>query len=248
VNADDVDLIIPDWPAPAGVRALSTTRSGGVSGGPYASLNLGARTADESGRVAENRRRLVAAAGCPPPAWLEQVHGTAVTPLTGPPTAEARADAAHTRDPGVACVVLTADCLPVLLCDRAGSRVAAAHAGWRGLAAGVLEHTIAALETDPTRLIAWLGPCIGPRAFEVGPEVRAAFLAADAAAAADFTPGRGDRWHADLRGLARRRLAAAGVTAVSASAHCTHDEPGRFFSHRRDGPCGRMATLVWLAG
>jgi hypothetical protein len=241
-------LIRPDWPAPAGVRAVSTTRIGGVSRGPYASLNLGARGDDDPARVAANRARLAAAAGCPPPAWLEQVHGTAVAHPAPADAAEPRADAATADRPGLSCVVLTADCLPVLLCDRGGRRVAAAHAGWRGLAAGVVERTVAALGGAPGELLAWLGPCIGPDAFEVGPEVRAAFLAADPGAGECFGPGAGDRFYADLRGLARRRLAAAGVDAVTASAACTYREPDRFFSYRRDGPCGRMATLVWLTG
>ena len=240
-------LIRPDWPAPARVRAVSTTRIGGVSRGTYASLNLGARGDDEPARVAENRARLAAAAGCPPPAWLDQVHGTAVAHPTRENAAEPRADAATTDRPGLSCIVLTADCLPLLLCDRGGRRVAAAHAGWRGLAAGVIERTVAALGGEPGELLAWLGPCIGPDAFEVGPEVRAAFVEADAGAESCFKPGEGDRCFANLRGLARRRLAAAGVDAVTASAACTYGEPDRFFSHRRDGPCGRMATLVWLA-
>ena len=240
-------LIRPDWPAPARVRAVSTTRIGGVSRGPYASLNLGARGNDEPARVAENRARLAAAAGCPPPAWLDQVHGTAVAHPTRENAAEPRADAATTDRPGLSCIVLTADCLPLLLCDRGGRRVAAAHAGWRGLAAGVIERTVAALGVNPGELLAWLGPCIGADAFEVGPEVRAAFVEADTGAGDCFRPGEGDRSFADLRGLARRRLAAAGVDAVTASAACTYHEPDRFFSHRRDGPCGRLATLIWLA-
>jgi YfiH family protein len=250
VTAPEPPLIRPDWPAPARVRAVSTTRLGGVSTGPWTSLNLGARTDDEPDHVAENRRRLASASGCPPPAWLAQVHGRNVVELELPPAAagpQPEADASVTGRPGVACVVLSADCLPVLFCDRAGTRVAAAHAGWRGLAAGVLEATLERLGAAPAETLAWLGPCIGPAAFEVGPEVRRAFLETDAGAAAAFVRGRGDRWHADLRGLARRRLAAAGVHRVGASDACTASEPGRFFSHRRDGPCGRMATLIWLA-
>lgn len=242
----ELPLIRPDWPAPARVRAVSTTRVGGVSRGPYASLNLGTRGDDDAARVAENRSRLALAAACPPPAWLEQVHGTAVARPRAPDISEPQADAAIAEGPGTSCVVLTADCLPVLLCDRGGRRVAAAHAGWRGLAAGVLERTVAGFGGDPGELLAWLGPCIGPDAFEVGPEVRAAFVAADPGAGGCFIPGNGDRYFADLRGLARRRLAAAGVPAVSATAACTYHESDRFFSYRRDGPCGRMATLIWL--
>jgi YfiH family protein len=247
VSAAGPVLIRPDWPAPTRVQAVSTTRIGGVSRGPYASLNLGARGGDDPARVAANRARLAAAAGCPPPAWLDQVHGTAVARPTPAAAAEPRADAATADRPGLSCVVLTADCLPVLLCDRGGRRVAAAHAGWRGLAAGVIERTVAALGGNPDEVLAWLGPCIGADAFEVGPEVRAAFVDGDPGASDCFTPGDGDRSFADLRGLARRRLRAAGVAAVTASTACTYGEPDRFFSHRRDGPCGRMATLVWLA-
>jgi hypothetical protein len=250
VTPRELPLIRPGWPAPPRVRAVSTTRSGGVSSGVWASLNLGGHTDDDPACVAENRRRLAAASGCPPPVWLRQVHGTAVVELAGPAARDAEApvaDAAVTAAPGVACVVLTADCLPIVFCDRAGTRVGVAHAGWRGLASGVIEAALAALGVPPAAVLAWLGPCIGAAAFEIGPEVRDALLAADPEAGEAFVAGRGDRWHADLRGLARRRLAAAGVNEISSSGACTASEPGRFFSHRRDGPCGRMATLVWLA-
>lgn len=239
-------LILPDWPAPAGVRAVSTTRVGGVSAVPCDTLNLGQHVGDEPAAVAENRRRLRAVLPAEP-AWLQQVHGTQVLRLDGgrfdvPP----EADAAWTAQPGVVCAVMTADCLPVLFCDVSGTRVAAAHAGWRGLAAGVLEETVVALATPPGDLLAWLGPAIGPDAFEVGDEVRQAFVADDPGAAAAFRPGEPGKWLADLFALARRRLARAGVTRVFGGGLCTVSDPTRFFSHRRDRRSGRQASLVWL--
>lgn len=243
-----MDIIRPDWPAPANVRAAVTTRAGGVSAGAYASLNLGDHVGDDPGAVAENRARLVRALGLPAePCWLRQVHGTcaldAAASITG-----CEADAAFAALPGVVCAVLTADCLPVLFCDRAGTRVAAAHAGWRGLAAGVLEHTADALGAAPEDILAWLGPAIGPDAFEVGGEVRAAFLAQDPTAAGAFRPSRDGRWLADLYALARHRLMRHGVAAVHGGGWCTHRDAARFYSFRRDGVTGRMASLVWLTG
>jgi YfiH family protein len=236
-------LIVPDWEAPPRVRALVTTRQGGVSEGAYAGFNLGTRCGDDPAAVAANRALL--RAHLPgEPCWMQQVHGAGVRAL--PAGAGAEADAAWTAESGVVCVMLTADCLPVLFCDRAGSRVAVAHAGWRGLAAGVLEATVAALGLPGPELLAWLGPAIGQPAFEVGPEVRAAFLAHDAAAAQAFLPGRDDRWQADLVQLARQRLAAVGLSAVSGGGLCTFSDPEAFFSHRRDGRCGRMASLIWI--
>jgi hypothetical protein len=240
-----IEFIFPEWPVPAGVRAAVTTRPGGVSTGRYASLNLAAHVGDDAGCVAENRRRLRAALSLPgEPAWLAQVHGREVAQLPGP--LPAAADAAATRVPGVVCAVLVADCLPVLLASRGGDCVGIAHAGWRGLAAGVVEATVVALGEEPARLVAWLGPCIGPQAFEVGPEVRAAFVDGVAAAAADFRPGRAGRFMADLPALARRRLAACGVHDVHGGALCTHADAARFYSYRRDGETGRMAALIWL--
>ena len=204
-------FLAPGWTVPARVRAAMTTRIGGVSAVPYASFNLASHVGDDPAAVLENRRRLRDALDLPAePGWLEQVHGTGVVVL--PAAARAPADAAVTFARGEVCAVLVADCLPVFLAGRAGDRVGIAHAGWRGLAAGVVEATIAALACAPEELVAWLGPSIGPRAFEVGPEVRDAFVAQDAGAAAAFHPGRAGRWLADLPGLARRRLAAAGVT------------------------------------
>ena len=236
--------ICPDWTVAAQVQALSTTRAGGLSQGKHAGLNLGARCGDAPEHVAANRallRELLPQE----PGWLQQVHGSRVLEL--PAGAGAEADAVWTRQPGVVCAVLTADCLPVLLCERDGACVAAAHAGWRGLAGGVLEATVSAMGQPGEQLCAWLGPAIGAAAFEVGPEVRAAFLAIDSAAAQAFRPGLGDRWYADLYLLARQRLAAVGVTAVSGGDLCTWSDAARFYSYRRDGVTGRMASLVWLA-
>lgn len=239
------DCFVPDWPAPARVRTLQTLRTGGVSAAPWASLNLGDHVGDAPAAVDANRALLGAQLPAAP-VWLQQVHGIqTVDPAQGLKTPVA--DAACTRTSGAVCVVMTADCLPVLLCDRAGSVVAAAHAGWRGLLDGVLEASVRAMATPGDQLMAWLGPAIGPAAFEVGAEVREAFVARDAAAAAAFKPGLGDRWLADLYTLARQRLAALGVTAVHGGGLCTFSDPARFFSYRRDGVTGRQASLIWLA-
>jgi len=240
-----MEFISPDWPAPANVRAAVTTRSGGVSVGPYASLNLGDHVGDEPVAVAENRARLVHALALPAePGWLKQVHGTCVLDAA---LADGReADAGFATGPGVVCAVLTADCLPVLFCDRHGTHVAAAHAGWRGLAAGMLERTVEALGVPPGDVLAWLGPAIGPEAFEVGEEVRAEFLRHDARAAEAFRPSPEGRWLADLYALARLRLQRQGVTAIHGGGLCTFRDAARFYSYRRDGVTGRMASLVWL--
>lgn len=240
------DWLLPAWPAPPGVRACMTTRAGGVSEGIYASLNLAGHVGDRPGHVAENRRRLRARLGLPAePAWLRQVHGYRVVDAAAAGLDE-EADASMAREPGRVCAVLTADCLPVLFCDRAGSRVAAAHAGWRGLAAGVLEETLAALAVAPADVLVWLGAAIGPGHFEVGDEVRLAFTARHPRAAAAFRPGRPGKWFADLYALARLRLAAAGVTQVYGGGLCTHADAARFYSYRRDGETGRMAALIWI--
>lgn len=238
------DFIVPDWPAPPRVRALQTTRHGGVSCGGYASLNLGDHVGDAAEAVRENRARVCASLPAEP-LWLRQVHGCAVSEA-GRDRPGVEADAALARLPGLVCVVMTADCLPVLLCDRSGSVVAAAHAGWRGLCAGVIERTIAAMGVAGPELLAWLGPAIGPAAFEVGEEVRRAFVAVDAAAGAAFVARGGGKWNADLYLLARQRLAACGVGAVYGGEACTFAEAERFFSFRRDGETGRMGTLIWL--
>lgn len=247
---DRLELLQPDWPAPARVRAAVSTRSGGVSQGGYASLNLAAHVGDDAAAVAENRRRLCRALGLEAaPQWLEQVHGCEV--VTASSDGQVRtADASFSREPGVPCAVLTADCLPVLFCDRAGTQVAAAHAGWRGLADGVLEATLARFDCPRADILAWMGPAIGPDAFEVGPEVRAAFLAGPGvpeAIASAFAAAGGDRWRGDLYALARARLAAAGVLAVYGGGLCTFGDAGRFYSFRREPVTGRMASVVWLA-
>jgi polyphenol oxidase len=247
MTATAIDWIVPDWPAPPHVRVLSTLRQGGVSVGPYASLNLAAHVGDRPEAVSANRLLLREAAQLPAePLWLEQVHGINVARHPGDSVA-VRADASVAFEPDRVCAVMTADCLPVVLTDRGGTRVGIAHAGWRGLLDGVVEATIAALGTSPAQLIAWLGPAIGPDAFEVGDEVRAAFAARNPAAGACFRPNERNRYQADLAGLAQLVLAAAGVRAVHGGGRCTHRESERFFSFRRDGVTGRMATLAWLA-
>jgi YfiH family protein len=239
------DWIAPDWPVPDRVRAVVTTRSGGVSNGAYASMNLGTRVEDLREAVSANRAALRAMLPAEP-AWLEQVHGARVIEA-GLAETHVEADASFTRTPGTVCTVQIADCLPVLLADRSGTVVAAAHAGWRGLAAGVLENTVAAMACAPEDLIAWLGPAIGPDAFEVGEDVYRAFVSTHADAALAFRPHRPGKWFADLFRLARLRLAAAGITAVYGGGLCTVSDPRRFFSHRRDRVTGRMAALVWIA-
>lgn len=239
------DWIVPDWPAPANVKAFITTRAGGSSIGPYAGLNLGLRTDDDPLAVEANRRRLRAALPGEPK-WLRQVHGCDVVDadaLAGIP----EADAAVARSANTVCAVLVADCIPVLLADRAGSAVAVAHAGWRGLARGVLERTMERLDRPPEELLAYLGPGIGPGAFEVGPDVRDAFLAGDARAEAAFSPRSPGKWMADLFLLARQRLARCGVTRIHGGDLCTYSDPRRFYSYRRDGATGRMAALIWRA-
>ena len=243
------ELIQPDWPAPPGVRSLMTTRRGGVSRPPWDSFNLGDHVGDDPAHVAANRALLRAHLPAEPN-WLKQVHSARVADLDRGDALEA--DAACSRRRGTVCAVLTADCLPVLLCDRAGSVVAAAHAGWRGLAGGVLEASVAAMDVDPGEILAWLGPAIGPQAFEIGDEVREAFVGRHAEAAAAFSPrecapGTPPKWLADIYELARVRLNRAGVTAIHGGGRCTFGEADRFFSYRRDGVTGRMAALVWLA-
>jgi YfiH family protein len=240
------DWIEPDWPAPPRVRALATTRRGGVSSGPYASLNLGTRVGDDAQAVRENRAHLRAVLPSEP-TWLQQVHGSDVVEADRA-NAKTCADAAFTRTPDVVCAVQIADCLPVLLCDRAGTSVAAAHAGWRGLSVGVLERAVAALPGAPKDFIAWLGPAIGPRKFEVGGDVLAAFTSSDPEAAAAFEPLHEGKWLADLYALARLRLRRAGVSEVFGGGFCTFADPQRFFSHRRDRVTGRHAACIWIAG
>jgi len=238
--------LIPQWPAPPTVRALSTFRVGGASQGPYASLNLGDHVDDAPLAVAQNRRTLREAAGLPSePFWLTQVHGTQVVDLDLPGAARL-GDAAVTRRPGTVCAILTADCLPVLLAARSGERVGAAHAGWRGLAGGVIEAAVRALGCPSKEILAWLGPAIGPVHFEIGAEVREALLDADPEAVAAFQPNPRGRFMADLFTLARRRLARVGVEQIYGGGECTYAQPDQYFSHRRDGRTGRQATLIWL--
>jgi purine-nucleoside/S-methyl-5'-thioadenosine phosphorylase / adenosine deaminase len=266
------EIIAPDWDAPAPVRAAFTLRTGGVSVSPYDSLNLGAHVGDAGEAVTENRRRVRARLGLPAePVWLQQTHGTevadldvwqpgvpqpgaatsererpsaglAVSPTSEPP----RADAAVTRLSGRVCVIQVADCMPVLFAARDGSAVGAAHAGWRGLAGGVLEETVRKLAVPPRQLIAWLGPTIGQGHFEVGDDVRSAFVLRDPNAASTFETNARGRWQCDLYALARRRLSALGVQDVFGGGWCTYADAARFFSFRRDGQCGRMAALVWM--
>ncbi len=247
----ELPVIRPDWPAPVSVHAFTTTRGGGVSDAPWDTMNLGDHVEDSVEAVAINRRRLAEFSGLPADrfGWLNQVHGTDVVslPLPHGRSEPPIADAVFTSVPQQVCTILTADCLPVLFCDQDGTRVAAAHAGWRGLSGSVLERTVRTLG-HPETLMAWLGPAIGPQAFEVGPEVRDAFLAAVSEAEAAFTPegARPGHFMADIYRLARQRLARAGVTRVYGGGFCTMADKDRFFSFRRDGRTGRMASLIWL--
>ncbi|HTV95722.1 MAG TPA: peptidoglycan editing factor PgeF [Steroidobacteraceae bacterium] len=242
------EWLTPSWPAPAGIRALSTLRAGGVSTGPFESLNLGAHVGDLPEAVAENRRRLRAVARLPgEPAWLSQVHRARVWDLdAAEDDPRTPADGSCTRRPGHICAILSADCLPILLAAESGDAVAAAHAGWRGLAAGVIEAAVRALGRPPHRLLAWLGPAIGPEHFEVGAEVREALLGPDPQAESAFRPNARGRFMADLAALARRRLARLGVERIYGGGECTYAARDRYFSHRRDGNTGRHATLIWI--
>lgn len=246
------ECIVPEWSAPPNVRALCTTRAGGISVGAYASLNLGDHVGDDAAAVATNRARLRASLPTEP-RWLKQVHGTrCVVAEAAAPGCEADASVSFT--PGIVCAVLTADCLPLLLCDEAGTVVAAAHAGWRGLAAGVIESTVTAMQRPGSELLAWLGPAIGPAVFEVGDEVRAAFVAHDAQAADAFSAQAEGKWLCDIYLLARQRLATLGIRRtrceafhVTSADFCTFTDAARFYSYRRDGATGRMASCIWLA-
>lgn len=255
------DWLVPDWPAPAGVRAVCTTRLGGVSAGPYASLNLGDHVGDDARHVRANRDTFAHAIGARP-VFLKQVHGARVQPLDGSSLAGCEADAVVTGQRLLACTIMVADCLPLLLADSDGRVVAAAHAGWRGLASGVFESVFKefqrqvsanqqdfAMKREATGVLAWLGPCIGPEAFEVGTEVRNAFLERNAMAGRHFRPHGDGRYLADLAGLARQTLQTLGVHHTfgndSSAAWCTVSNPSRFFSHRRDRVSGRFAAAIW---
>lgn len=245
-----MDLIMPDWPAPDVVQACFTTRAGGVSQGVYAGLNVGAHVGDEPAAVANNRQQLQHHLQLAQmPLWLNQVHGTDVYELLAgaypvqPPTA----DAAVCRVRGAALSVMTADCLPVLFCDTEGRVVASAHAGWRGLCHGVLEKTVTGMAVEPAAILAWLGPAIGPEAFEVGDDVRQAFVGVDSSASTAFVALGGGKWLANLYLLARQRLNRIGVQRIYGGDLCTYSDRSRFYSYRRDGQTGRMTGLIWLA-
>lgn len=247
----NLDLIVPDWPAPEGIRAFSTTRLGGVSSAPWGSLNLGGHVGDNPEQVRENRQKLAECAGLPLSGFcfMDQVHGTEIAEL--PANSAVQADGCVTSHARVPCLVMAADCLPVLFCNLEGTRVAAAHAGWRGLCKGVLEQTVARFD-DPEQVMVWLGPAIGPRQFEVGAEVRDAFIGQDPDAHKAFVPVSAaegfltGRFLADLFQLARQRLRASGVTRIYGGHWCTFSESQRFFSYRRDGVTGRMASLIFI--
>jgi len=235
--------LIPDWPAPVGIKACVSTRAGGVSVAPFDTFNLGDHVDDDPAAVAQNRSKLTTALNARP-AWLKQVHGVDVVQAS--PDQVMQADASWSTTPGIACTIMTADCLPALFCNRQGTQVAAAHAGWRGLAAGVLEATVDSFADAPSEILVWLGPAIGPQAFEVGPEVRDAFMATHPETAEAFVPSvNPGKFMADIYQLARLRLAAHGVTAVCGGGLSTYNDE-RFFSYRRGARTGRFASLVWI--
>jgi YfiH family protein len=243
----DIVFIKPNWPAPANVKALQTTRVGGLSQPPYANLNLGTHVNDDPLTVAINRQ-LLSPHLPSEPVWVNQVHGTRVVDAAQTDCLE-DADAAFTTHPDVVCVTMTADCLPVLLCDEAGTVVAAVHAGWRGLCDGVIESAVNKMATDNSKVLAWLGPAIGPQAFEVGDDVRQQFLQKDANAIHAFKPN-GNKWLCDIYTLAKQRLQRSGITQIYGGGvdedFCTLTDEARFFSFRRDNVTGRMASLIWL--
>lgn len=253
------DLVIPDWPAPSTVGAIVSTRLGGVSGAPYDDFNLATHVGDDSSSVRRNRLKLLESLGLPgEPAWLEQVHGTCVVNATDASTNKKPliADASYSSEVGGVCVVMTADCLPILLCHKVGGQVAAVHAGWRGLASGIIEETLKAFEGPSHNIIAWLGPAISQPYFEVGDEVKKQFEQNNLNSELAFKPSARDHhWHADLYALAKSQLLVLGVSAIYGGNYCSYSnrissetktERYRFFSHRRDGVTGRMATLIWL--
>lgn len=246
-SAAPIPVIEPEWPAPAGARACTSTRRGGSSAPPFDDLNLAGHVGDDPAAVAANRARLRRALALPAePVWLRQVHGAAVIALAAGTGSVPPADGAVTSFPGRVCAVLSADCVPIVLCARDATRIGVLHGGWRGLAAGIIAAGVAAMGRAPQDLLAWLGPAIGAGAYEVDEPVRAALLDPAPALEPAFTPARAGRWHADLGAIARLQLGACGVRAVYASGRCTVSEPAAFFSHRRDGTTGRMATLAWL--
>lgn len=247
--------IIPDWPAPKRVKAISTTRKGGVSLAPYDGLNLGLHVGDDTESVQQNRSLLQRELGLvQAPAWLNQIHSSKVIDLKLPLTALIDADGSYSRESNLACIIMTADCLPVLLCDKNGTQVAAVHAGWRGLAGGVIEAALDKFSVPANEIMAWLGPAIGPTAFEVGGEVRQQFMAVDPQAKLAFTPqtkvvdgqSDNDKWLANIYLLATQRLQKYGITQVYGGDHCTVNEPELFYSYRREPITGRQASLIWL--
>ncbi|MCC5452993.1 peptidoglycan editing factor PgeF [Rheinheimera sp. UJ51] len=245
-------LLKPTWPAPSNVQAVSSTRLGGYSQGVFQGLNLGLHVGDDAATVARNRSLFQQQAAMPAePCWLDQVHSNKVWHLTKSTTelnaALPQADAAFSQQAGQVCVVMTADCLPLLVCNSAGSEVAAIHAGWRGLASGVIEHTLQQFQAKPSELLVWLGPAIGPKHFEVGAEVRQAFVQQNELAASAFKPLSKDKYLADLYQLARLRLQAYGVSAIFGGDYCTYHDTAQFYSYRRDGQTGRMASAIWLS-
>lgn len=241
-----MEFITPNWPAPSNVKALSTTRTGGASHAPFDGFNLGKHVGDDEQAVSENRTRLVTAGGLPcSPVWLNQTHSTVAVELHHPTDDVLEGDASFTRKPNVVCCVMTADCLPVLLTDREGTQVAAIHAGWRGLLDGVIEHTVEQFEHSD--LIAWFGPSIGPRAFEVGDEVRQLFMQKDHQAQKAFVAGKQPgKWLADIDMLATQRLNILGIKNIYYSDICTFENTDTFFSYRHEGQTGRQASLIWL--
>lgn len=243
-----MQFLYPDWPVASNVRAVVTTRVGGESHGKYTSLNLGAHVGDSPAAVVSNRARVREALKLPAePCWLQQVHGIEVVDAAAITPGTAVADGAYTDRKNVVCAILTADCLPIFLCDRAGTEVALLHAGWRGLAAGIIDAGLRRLRASPHELLVWLGPAIGASAYEVGEDVRRAFIDSDAAATEEFSAGRvTGKWHMDIYRLAGRQLRNRGVREIYGGAHCTATQAPLFFSHRRDGTTGRMASLIWL--
>ncbi len=247
VSDSDIELIRPDWPAPDNVQACCTTRAGGVSEGVFSSLNLATHVGDWPEHVLQNRQRLRQRAGLPAePVWLCQCHGKQVVELTAHSKHDApQADAAHSREAGVVCAVLTADCLPILMCDLDGGQVAAIHAGWRGLHAGVISNTVQQFDCAPHELLVWLGPAIGSQAFEVGGDVYTAFVSKSRVNQTAFEPAGDQHWRCDIYQLARLELQALGTEAIYGGQWCTHSDASRFYSFRRDGETGRMASLIW---
>jgi len=244
-SSNEPQFISPQWPAPSNVKTLQSTRLGGVSLPPYDSLNLGDHVEDNPQHVAQNRMVLELSLPATP-LWLKQVHSTLVVDeqqaLTCPP-----ADASFTRQKNQVCTVMTADCLPVLFCNKAGTQVAAAHAGWRGLLDGILENTLASFSDEPESILVWMGPAIGPAAFEVGQEVYEAFCTQQSSAQTAFkATGQDGKWLANLYALARLRLRQRGIENIYGGEFCTFSDEARFFSYRRDGVCGRQASCIWL--